>query len=110
MVDSPEDEKPLLVNSDLPGKSKWLKKFGNSHLFLESIEVAEYLARPFSLQPATKNGLKPGTSGVGYKALTQHMVREAIGVVSCGYEEKTKWVRGVGWAYGPVIRRYCHWV
>ncbi|KAJ4805181.1 Cellulose synthase family protein [Rhynchospora pubera] len=98
-VSRPDDEKPLLVHSNLPGKSKWLKRFGNSHLFLDSIEDAENQAKPLPYQPEGKSGHKPV---VQREALTQEMVREAIGVVSCGYEEKTKWGRGVGWVYGSL--------
>ncbi|KAL1329911.1 hypothetical protein HN51_047096 [Arachis hypogaea] len=33
---------------------------------------------------------------------TQLLIKEAIHVISCGYEEKTEWGKEIGWLYGSV--------
>ncbi|KAJ3692563.1 hypothetical protein LUZ60_011658 [Juncus effusus] len=102
MVINNEEEEPLEIYSDLPGRSTWSKRFGNSLLFLDSIEVAEYRARPVADHPSITNGREPGSLTGPCEPLTQEMIKEAINVISCWYEKKTEWGNQVGWVYGSV--------
>lgn len=97
-----ESELPLRPSEELPGMSTWPKKFGNSNYFLDSILVAEYNGRPLADHPSVKNGREPLALIAPREPLTKDMVAEAIGVISCWYEDKTDWGLSVGWVYGSV--------
>ncbi|XP_031093607.1 cellulose synthase A catalytic subunit 2 [UDP-forming]-like isoform X2 [Ipomoea triloba] len=58
------------------------KKFGQSPVFIASTLV--------------ENG------GVPKDASSTALLKEAIHVISCGYEDKTEWGKEVGWIYGSV--------
>ncbi|XP_072995318.1 cellulose synthase A catalytic subunit 4 [UDP-forming] [Typha latifolia] len=58
------------------------KTFGLSSVFIEST-LMENGGAPESANPST-------------------LIKEAIHVISCGYEEKTDWGKEVGWIYGSV--------
>ncbi|KAF5194639.1 Cellulose synthase A catalytic subunit 8 [UDP-forming] [Thalictrum thalictroides] len=58
------------------------KTFGLSNVFIEST-MMEYGGVPDSANPST-------------------LIKEAIHVISCGYEEKTAWGKEIGWIYGSV--------
>jgi len=54
-------------------------------------------------------------SGVTQNASHASLLNEAIHVISCGYEDKTKWGKEVGWIYGSVsegiltgFKMHCH--
>ncbi|KAE8715305.1 Cellulose synthase A catalytic subunit 2 [Hibiscus syriacus] len=51
----------------------------------------------------------------GIEATTASLLKEAIHVISCGYEDKTDWGKEVGWIYGSVtediltgFKMHCH--
>ncbi|KAF2293153.1 hypothetical protein GH714_038077 [Hevea brasiliensis] len=53
--------------------------------------------------------------GVPQDASPASLLREAIQVISCGYEDKTEWGKEVGWIYGSVtediltgFKMHCH--
>ncbi|KAF2293151.1 hypothetical protein GH714_038021 [Hevea brasiliensis] len=71
------------------------KKFGQSPVFVASTIL--------------ENG------GVPQDASPASLLREAIQVISCGYEDKTEWGKEVGWIYGSVtediltgFKMHCH--
>ncbi|KAJ6678096.1 CELLULOSE SYNTHASE A CATALYTIC SUBUNIT 9 [UDP-FORMING]-RELATED [Salix viminalis] len=71
------------------------KKFGQSPVFVASTLL--------------ENG------GVPRDASPASLLREAIQVISCGYEDKTEWGKEVGWIYGSVtediltgFKMHCH--
>ncbi|XP_068658979.1 cellulose synthase A catalytic subunit 5 [UDP-forming]-like isoform X1 [Aristolochia californica] len=79
----------------LVSQSKLEKKFGQSPVFVAS-----------TLQEI--GGIPPGASSAS-------LLKEAIHVISCGYEDKTEWGKEVGWIYGSVtediltgFKMHCH--
>jgi cellulose synthase A len=71
------------------------KKFGQSPVFVASAVL--------------QNG------GVPRNASPACLLREAIQVISCGYEDKTEWGKEIGWIYGSVtediltgFKMHCH--
>nr|APU87553.1 CesA9 [Plantago cunninghamii] len=74
---------------------KFEKKFGQSPVFIASTLVED-------------GGVPPGASSAS-------LLKEAIHVISCGYEDKTEWGKEVGWIYGSVtediltgFKMHCH--
>ncbi|PWA78914.1 cellulose synthase [Artemisia annua] len=71
------------------------KKLGQSPVFIASTLLEE-------------GGVPPGASSAS-------LLKEAIHVISCGYEDKTEWGKEVGWIYGSVtediltgFKMHCH--
>ncbi|KAJ3682391.1 hypothetical protein LUZ60_014964 [Juncus effusus] len=71
-----------LERSSLMSQKNFEKRFGQSPVFIASTLVED-------------GGLPNGTN-------TAVLVKEAIHVISCGYEEKTEWGKEIGWIYGSV--------
>ncbi|KAI4366235.1 hypothetical protein MLD38_022134 [Melastoma candidum] len=87
-VEGIEAENPMPLN-------KLEKKFGQSTVFVAST-LLEY------------GGTLKGASSAS-------LLKEAIHVISCGYEDKTEWGKEVGWIYGSVtediltgFKMHCH--
>ncbi|XP_077248676.1 cellulose synthase A catalytic subunit 2 [UDP-forming]-like [Tasmannia lanceolata] len=81
--------------SSLMSQRKFEKRFGQSPVFVAS-----------ALQ---ENG------GLAQGASSASLLKEAIHVISCGYEDKTEWGKEVGWIYGSVtediltgFKMHCH--
>ncbi|GAA0150060.1 DNA-binding transcription factor [Lithospermum erythrorhizon] len=72
-----EYERSLLIS-----QMSFEKTFGLSTVFIEST-LMENGGLPDSSNPST-------------------VIKEAIHVISCGYEEKTAWGKEIGWIYGSV--------
>ncbi|KAK4421144.1 Cellulose synthase A catalytic subunit [UDP-forming] [Sesamum alatum] len=72
-----EHERSLLIS-----QMSFEKTFGLSSVFIESTMM--------------ENG------GVAESANPSTLIKEAIHVISCGYEEKTAWGKEIGWIYGSV--------
>nr|QBI56907.1 cellulose synthase A3 [Agave tequilana] len=72
-----DDEKSLLMS-----QMSLEKRFGQSDVFVASTLM--------------ENG------GVPLSASPQSLLKEAIHVISCGYEDKTEWGSEIGWIYGSV--------
>ncbi|KAF6162069.1 hypothetical protein GIB67_025835 [Kingdonia uniflora] len=72
-----EYERSLLIS-----QMSFEKSFGLSTVFIEST-LMENGGLPESANPST-------------------LIKEAIHVISCGYEEKTGWGKEIGWIYGSV--------
>ncbi|KAI6699734.1 hypothetical protein NL676_014058 [Syzygium grande] len=71
------------------------KKFGQSPVFVASTNLED-------------GGVPPDASPAS-------LLKEAIQVISCGYEDKTEWGKEVGWIYGSVtediltgFKMHCH--
>ncbi|KAL5846176.1 hypothetical protein ACOSQ3_009700 [Xanthoceras sorbifolium] len=81
--------------SSLMSQIKFEKKFGQSPVFIASTLMEE--------------------GGVPRGASSAALLKEAIHVISCGYEDKTEWGKEVGWIYGSVtediltgFKMHCH--
>ncbi|CAI0377015.1 unnamed protein product [Linum tenue] len=72
-----DDEKSLLMS-----QMTLEKRFGQSAVFVASTLM--------------ENG------GVPESAAPEALLKEAIHVISCGYEDKTDWGQEIGWIYGSV--------
>ncbi|KAJ3670215.1 hypothetical protein LUZ60_010539 [Juncus effusus] len=72
-----DDEKSLLMS-----QMSLEKRFGQSAVFVAST-LMEY-------------------GGVPQSATPESLLKEAIHVISCGYEDKTDWGAEIGWIYGSV--------
>ncbi|KAK9271271.1 hypothetical protein L1049_026861 [Liquidambar formosana] len=82
-------------NLALMSEQKLEKKFGQSPVFVASTLL--------------ENG------GTLKSASPASLLKEAIHVISCGYEDKTEWGKEVGWIYGSVtediltgFKMHCH--
>ncbi|KAF7127297.1 hypothetical protein RHSIM_Rhsim11G0082600 [Rhododendron simsii] len=86
-VEGIENEKSYLMP-----QMNFEKKFGQSPVFVASTLQEE--------------------GGVLPRAISASVLKEALHVISCGYEDKTKWGKEVGWIYGSVIltgfKMHCH--
>ncbi|KAK5820206.1 Cellulose synthase A catalytic subunit 4 [UDP-forming] -like protein [Gossypium arboreum] len=71
-----------LEKSSLMSQKNFEKRFGQSPVLITSTLMEN-------------GGLPEGTN-------TNSLVKEAIHVISCGYEEKTEWGKEIGWIYGSV--------
>ncbi|KAM1795564.1 hypothetical protein ACFX11_035895 [Malus domestica] len=71
-----------LEKSSLMSQKNFEKRFGQSPVFIASTLMEN-------------GGLPEGTN-------SQTLVKEAIHVISIGYEEKTEWGKEIGWIYGSV--------
>ncbi|XP_062160285.1 cellulose synthase A catalytic subunit 2 [UDP-forming]-like isoform X2 [Alnus glutinosa] len=81
--------------SSLMPQIKFEKKFGQSPVFMASTLMED--------------------GGVPKGASSASLLKEAIHVISCGYEDKTEWGKEVGWIYGSVtediltgFKMHCH--
>ncbi|GER46972.1 cellulose synthase [Striga asiatica] len=72
-----EDDKELLKS-----QMNFEKKFGQSPIFVTSTLMVE-------------GGVPPSSSPAA-------LLKEAIHVISCGYEDKTEWGTELGWIYGSI--------
>ncbi|EEF29149.1 Cellulose synthase A catalytic subunit 3 [UDP-forming], putative [Ricinus communis] len=72
-----EDDKQLLMS-----QMNFEKKFGKSAIFVTSTLMEE-------------GGVPPSSSPAA-------LLKEAIHVISCGYEDKTDWGLELGWIYGSI--------
>ncbi|CAB4283499.1 unnamed protein product [Prunus armeniaca] len=88
-------EEPNTNKSSNMSQLKLEKKFGQSPVFVASA-VLENGGIPHDVSPAS-------------------LLKEAIQVISCGYEDKTEWGKEVGWIYGSVtediltgFKMHCH--
>ncbi|ONI05299.1 hypothetical protein PRUPE_5G000300 [Prunus persica] len=82
-------------NLTLMSEEKLEKKFGQSSVFVASTLLED-------------GGTLKSTSPAS-------LLKEAIHVISCGYEDKTEWGKEVGWIYGSVtediltgFKMHCH--
>ncbi|KAI3459627.1 hypothetical protein Pfo_016290 [Paulownia fortunei] len=89
-------KEPLTEHPDL----NLPKKFRNSTMFSNSIEVAEFQGRPLADHFSIKNGRPPGALLTPRPPLDAPTVAEAIAVVSSWYEHNTEWGDRIGWIYG----------
>ncbi|KAL8473748.1 hypothetical protein ACS0TY_029882 [Phlomoides rotata] len=83
------------VDRPLIPQEKLEKKFGQSPVFVASAQL--------------ENG------GIPISISSTSLLKEAIHVISCGYEDKTEWGKEVGWIYGSVtediltgFKMHCH--
>eukprot|EP00271_Cylindrocystis_brebissonii_P004552 TRINITY_DN1628_c0_g4_i1.p1 TRINITY_DN1628_c0_g4~~TRINITY_DN1628_c0_g4_i1.p1 ORF type:complete len:1129 (+),score=182.26 TRINITY_DN1628_c0_g4_i1:276-3662(+) len=80
--DDHEEGMDLGENEDLLALKQFEKRFGSSPVFVLST---------FSEEGGVVAGASPTST-----------LKEAIHVISCGYEDKTEWGKEIGWIYGSV--------
>ncbi|KAF5458016.1 hypothetical protein F2P56_022081 [Juglans regia] len=96
MNDNPvADSESNIVKSSNMLQMKLEKKFGQSPVFIASTHL--------------ENG------GVPQNVSPASLLKEAIQVISCGFEDKSEWGKEVGWIYGSVtediltgFKMHCH--
>lgn len=76
-IEGYDEDKSLLMS-----QKNYEKKFGQSPVFVASTFYEE--------------------GGVPHSASPASLLKEAIHVISCGYEDKTEWGKEIGWIYGSV--------
>ncbi|THU45663.1 hypothetical protein C4D60_Mb02t20360 [Musa balbisiana] len=76
-IEGYEDERSLLMS-----QRSLEKRFGQSPIFIASTFMEQ-------------GGIPPSTDPAS-------LLKEAIHVISCGYEDKTEWGKEIGWIYGSV--------
>ncbi|KAL5203409.1 hypothetical protein ABZP36_014361 [Zizania latifolia] len=76
-IEGYEDERSVLMS-----QKRLEKRFGQSPIFIASTFM-------------TQGGIPPSTNPAS-------LLKEAIHVISCGYEDKTEWGKEIGWIYGSV--------
>nr|APU87550.1 CesA1 [Plantago cunninghamii] len=76
-VEGYEEEKSLLMS-----QKNLEKRFGQSPVFIASTFMEQ--------------------GGIPASTNTSTLLREAIHVISCGYEDKSEWGKEIGWIYGSV--------
>nr|AAY43217.1 cellulose synthase BoCesA1 [Bambusa oldhamii] len=76
-IEGYEDERSMLMS-----QKRLEKRFGQSPIFISSTFM-------------TQGGIPPSTNPAS-------LLKEAIHVISCGYEDKTEWGKEIGWIYGSV--------
>ncbi|CAJ1953152.1 unnamed protein product [Sphenostylis stenocarpa] len=81
--------------SSLMSHQKFEKRYGQSSVFIASTLMED--------------------GGIPKAASSATLLKEAIHVISCGYEDKTEWGKEVGWIYGSVtediltgFKMHCH--
>ncbi|QCD94531.1 cellulose synthase A catalytic subunit 2 [UDP-forming]-like [Vigna unguiculata] len=89
-IEGIDNEKSLLMS-----QQKFEKKYGQSSVFIASTLMED--------------------GGIPKAASSATLLKEAIHVISCGYEDKTEWGKEVGWIYGSVtediltgFKMHCH--
>ncbi|KAJ3688426.1 hypothetical protein LUZ61_017590 [Rhynchospora tenuis] len=97
-----EAEQPLQPSEEVIDDPAWRRKFGNSNIFINSIREAELNGRPLSDYAPMMSGRGADLLDVPYEPLTANRLAEAIGVLSCWYENRTDWGHSVGWNYGSI--------
>ncbi|KAJ4773004.1 Cellulose synthase-like protein [Rhynchospora pubera] len=97
-----EAEQPLQPSEEVLDDPAWRRKFGNSNIFINSIREAELNGRPLSDYAPMMSGRGADLLDVPYEPLTANRLTEAIGVLSCWYENRTGWGHKVGWIYGSI--------
>ncbi|OMO55908.1 Cellulose synthase [Corchorus capsularis] len=85
----------------------------NSQKSPETLEMK--LEKKFGQSPVFVASTLLENGGVPRNASPASLLREAIQVISCGYEDKTEWGKEVGWIYGSVtediltgFKMHCH--
>ncbi|XP_022978008.1 cellulose synthase A catalytic subunit 2 [UDP-forming]-like [Cucurbita maxima] len=89
---------------------------GIEELSIEKLSVSEIkLAKKYGQSPVFVASTLLENGGVPHDVSAASLLREAIQVISCGYEDKTEWGKEVGWIYGSVtediltgFKMHCH--
>nr|GEV25637.1 cellulose synthase A catalytic subunit 4 [UDP-forming] [Tanacetum cinerariifolium] len=109
--------KALLGLGKLRGKKKYSKKSLGPVYDLEEIEEGfegyddleksslmsqKNFEKRFGQSPVFISTTLMETGGIPEGTNSNSLIKEAIHVISCGYEEKTEWGKEIGWIYGSV--------
>ncbi|XP_024382829.1 probable cellulose synthase A catalytic subunit 2 [UDP-forming] isoform X2 [Physcomitrium patens] len=67
-----------------------------------SILSTKDIEKRFGQSPVFIASTMSDNGGVRHSASAGSLLKEAIHVISCGYEDKTEWGKEIGWIYGSV--------
>ncbi|XP_044469874.1 cellulose synthase A catalytic subunit 2 [UDP-forming]-like [Mangifera indica] len=116
---TPKDKKKKLKNKEA---SKQIHALENIEEGVEELAIEKYtgisqikLEKKFGQSPVFVASTLLENGGIPHDASPASLLREAIQVISCGYEDKTEWGKEVGWIYGSVtediltgFKMHCH--
>ncbi|XP_031272121.1 cellulose synthase A catalytic subunit 2 [UDP-forming] [Pistacia vera] len=116
---TPKDKKKKSKNKET---SKQIHALENIEEGMEELAIVKYtgisqmkLEKKFGQSPVFVASTLLENGGVPHDASPASLLREAIQVISCGYEDKTEWGKEVGWIYGSVtediltgFKMHCH--
>ncbi|XP_044496373.1 cellulose synthase A catalytic subunit 2 [UDP-forming] [Mangifera indica] len=116
---TPKDKKKKSKNKET---SKQIHALENIEEGMEELAIEKYtgisqikLEKKFGQSPVFVSSTLLENGGVPHDASPASLLREAIQVISCGYEDKTEWGKEVGWIYGSVtediltgFKMHCH--
>ncbi|KAI3819546.1 hypothetical protein L1987_13387 [Smallanthus sonchifolius] len=109
--------KALLGLGKLGGKKKYSKKSMGPVYDLEGIEEGlegyeeleksslmsqKNFEKRFGQSPVFITTTLMETGGIPEGTNSNSLIKEAVHVISCGYEEKTEWGKEIGWIYGSI--------
>ncbi|CAN6443670.1 unnamed protein product [Victoria cruziana] len=101
-----DDEKELYRDSkreDLDAAIFNLQEIDNYDDYERSLLISQMsFEKTFGLSPVFIESTMMENGGVAESANPAMLIKEAIHVISCGYEEKTEWGKEIGWIYGSV--------
>ncbi|XP_013611243.1 PREDICTED: cellulose synthase A catalytic subunit 6 [UDP-forming]-like [Brassica oleracea var. oleracea] len=75
-------------------------KGSNVELSTEAMQLK--LEKKFGQSPVFVASARMENGGMARNASPACLLKEAIQVISCGYEDKTEWGKEIGWIYGSV--------
>lgn len=100
-----ERQQLLGPSGEFPNSAAWRRMFGTSFSFSDSIRKTELNSISFGdEQSSNDQGSESNLMTMFYEPLTTNKIVEAMDVISCWYEVKTDWGRGVGWVYGKIAQ------
>ncbi|CAA6665646.1 unnamed protein product [Spirodela intermedia] len=102
----PRDQKEIYRDSlreDLSSAIFNLREIDNYDEHERSLLISRLsFEKTFGLSPAFIESTLMEAGGVAESVDPSTLIREAIHVISCGYEAKTEWGKEIGWIYGSV--------
>ncbi|GFQ02663.1 cellulose synthase a catalytic subunit 2 [UDP-forming] [Phtheirospermum japonicum] len=121
-------QSPVFVASTLLENGGIMHEFASTSLLKEAIHVIscgyedktewgkeEKLEKKFGQSPVFVASTLLENGGIMHEFASTSLLKEAIHVISCGYEDKTEWGKEVGWIYGSVtediltgFKMHCH--
>ncbi|KAH7657750.1 Cellulose synthase (UDP-forming) protein [Dioscorea alata] len=103
---APKDEKEVYRDSkrdDLNAAIFNLREIDNYDEYERSMLISQLsFEKTFGLSSVFIESTLMENGGVAESANPSTLIKEAIHVISCGYEEKTEWGKEIGWIYGSV--------
>ncbi|KAG6510699.1 hypothetical protein ZIOFF_028730 [Zingiber officinale] len=94
---------------------QFLKNISSNEIQKQNMTVEQKLEKKFGQSPVFVASTLLENGGTLKGATPSSLLKEAIHVISCGYEDKTDWGKEIGWIYGSVtediltgFKMHCH--